>query len=245
MMLGRHLKGHLLRFERRTAPPHDAAAGLRLMLIFLLLESAIGPRLTLFTLLGWPVPPGWVRVPALLILALVLIRFFGRVTPAQIGLVPWREWSLTEKSYFIQGLVIATAIFGMLYAGRLSRVVADPALWGATALGVATHFLWGCYQELMYRGILQTELVRMWGVVPGILVSNLLFTFGPLHVHHFSGRTLPQALPMFAGIFAIGLFFGLLFRRSGNLAMVGMFHGLGDAWISGLSEGLAVPAARR
>jgi membrane protease YdiL (CAAX protease family) len=38
---------------------------------------------------------------------------------------------------------------------------------------------------------------------------------------------------VFAGIFAIGLFFGLLFRSSGNLWMVAIFHGIGNSYIEG------------
>ena len=67
----------------------------------------------------------------------------------------------------------------------------------------------------------------MWG----ILASNLLYTFGPLHAYHLAG---PSPAPMFAAIFAIGLFFGVLFARSGNLWLPGVFHGIGDAWITGL-----------
>jgi len=37
-------------------------------------------------------------------------------------------------------------------------------------------------------------------------------------------------------IFAIGLFFGVLFRRSGNLWIVGIFHGLGDWYIGGVGS---------
>jgi membrane protease YdiL (CAAX protease family) len=36
---------------------------------------------------------------------------------------------------------------------------------------------------------------------------------------------------MFAAVFAIGLFFGILFRRSGNLWMVAVIHGIGNAYI--------------
>ena len=36
---------------------------------------------------------------------------------------------------------------------------------------------------------------------------------------------------MFASIFAIGLFFGILFRRSGNLWIVAFIHGIGNAYI--------------
>ena len=36
---------------------------------------------------------------------------------------------------------------------------------------------------------------------------------------------------MFAAIFLIGLFFGVLFRRSGNLWMAAIFHAIGNAYI--------------
>ncbi len=40
---------------------------------------------------------------------------------------------------------------------------------------------------------------------------------------------------MFAAIFAIGAFFGALYARSGNLWIVGVFHGIGDAYVTGLA----------
>ena len=94
-------------------------------------------------------------------------------------------------------------------------ILADPgSWWRPAAIVVFTNFLWGFHQELVYRGILQTELVRRWGPLRGILVSNSLYTFGPLHFYHFS-HTHP-ALPMFAGIFAIGLFFGGVVQEFGQ-----------------------------
>jgi membrane protease YdiL (CAAX protease family) len=38
---------------------------------------------------------------------------------------------------------------------------------------------------------------------------------------------------MFAATFAIGLFFGFLFWRSGNLWVVAVIHGIGNAYIVG------------
>src|ERR1700730_7247509 len=233
--LGRHLRGHLFLFETRRSPAYDSSAALRLLLIFVLFEGVIGPRLSLFSLFGLPLPPAWLRVPALLVLAIGLVRLFAGVRLGQIGRYPGRDWNVTEKSYFIQVLVIANVIFGILFADRLRMILADPGLWWRpAAIVVFTSFVWGFHQALVYRGILQTELVRRWGSLPGILVSNLLFTFGPLHFYHFLGRAPGQALPMFTGIFLIGLFFGVLFRRSGNLAMVGVLHGLGNCYIDGL-----------
>jgi uncharacterized protein len=73
-------------------------------------------------------------------------------------------------------------------------------------------------------------VIRRWGPTVGILVANLLYTFGPLHWNYFSARA-SAAVPMFAAIFAIGLFFGLLYRRSGNLWIIGIFHAIGNAYI--------------
>jgi membrane protease YdiL (CAAX protease family) len=230
-----HLKGHIFLFQPRPAPIYDSLTGVRLLLIFFLLEILIGPRLALLSLLRLPLPPSWLTIPVLLVVALLLVRFFARLKLSQIGLYPWREWTTIEKSYFIQVFLLANLIFSLLFASRLRLVFADSSLWGNAAVALLTNFLWGFYQELIYRGILQTELVRRWGTIPGILVSNTLYTFGPLHFYHFFEGSLAQTLPMFAGIFAIGLFFAVVFRRSGNLAMVGIFHGIGDWYITGLA----------
>jgi membrane protease YdiL (CAAX protease family) len=73
-------------------------------------------------------------------------------------------------------------------------------------------------------------LVRPCGVFIGILAANVLYTFGPLHWNYFFSPV-SLAVPMFASIFAIGLFFGVLFNRSGNLWIVAVIHGIGNAYI--------------
>jgi membrane protease YdiL (CAAX protease family) len=229
--LSAHWRGHAFLFDRKSAPAYGAPAGLRLLLIFAAMEGILGPRLSLFHWLRLPIPPTWVRVPILLGVSLLLVRFVAGLKLSQIGLAPWRDWNGTEKSYFVQVIVIANVVFLAIFAGRLRAILAEPSLAWRVATVFLPYFLWGFYQEVMYRGILQTELVRRWGPVSGILVSNSLFTFGPLHFYHFT-HTSP-ALPMFAGIFATGLFFAVLFHRSGNLWMVATFHGIGDAYIDG------------
>ena len=225
-----HWRGHLFRFGAKSQPPYDQWAGLRLLLIVFLLEAIIGPRLWLFSLLGLPLPPSWLRVPFLLGAALMLVRLFAGVSLPWIGLYRWREWGGVEKSYFVQIFLLANVIFSILSIDRLRAILAEPSLWACVVPVLATTFLWGFYQEVVYRGILQTELVRRMGSLRGILVANALFTFGPLHFYHFYGAS---AAPMFAGIFAIGLFFAVLFLRSGNLWIVGIFHGLGESYILG------------
>jgi uncharacterized protein len=228
-----HWRGHALLFEPRCAPQYSAPAGLRLLLIFLLLEGVLGPRLSLLAWLRLPAPPLWVRVPILLAVSLLSVRYVAGLDLALIGLHPWRRWNATEKSYFIQALLIANAVFAVLLADRLRALLAGPPIAARGVAVLVPVFLWGFYQEVMYRGILQTELVRRWGPLRGILVSNTAFTFGPLHFYHFSDVA---PAPVFAAIFAIGLFFAVVFWRSGNLWLVAVLHGLGDAYMDGTRQ---------
>ena len=225
-----HLRGHILLFAR-TLRTVDAATSARLLLVFVLLEAVLGPRLHVLGWLHLPAPPQWIRIPALLIVALLLVRFVARLEPAGIGLYGWREWGATERSYFIQTVLIGNAVFVLIRGPAVRAVASDSSLWGLAFVTLLTQLAWGVYQELVYRGILQTALVSRMGPAVGIMIANLLFTFGPLHFYHFAS---PSPMPMFAGIFAIGLFFGLLYWRSGNLWVVGILHGIGDAYMDGL-----------
>jgi membrane protease YdiL (CAAX protease family) len=214
-----HWRGHLLLFERRESPPLAPRTALKLLVVFVVLEGLLGPRFELLKILGLAQPPAAARIAILMALALLAVRLFARVPLRSIGFVAWREWSTTEKSYFLQVVVIGSVVGTVLLGSKLQP------------LAFATALIWGFYQEVVYRGILQTALVRRMGAVAGILVGNLLFTFGPLHFYHFFQT--PGWPVMFAAIFAIGLFFAALFHRSGNLWIAAVFHGLGTAFILG------------
>jgi membrane protease YdiL (CAAX protease family) len=201
------------------------------------MEGILGPRLALATWLGIPVPEVTIRIPVMLLLTLILIRSFIGIKFSQIGLYSWRYWSATERWYFIQTLILVNGIFVMILLSKLRVILTQPALWSTAMSVLLVHLLWGFYQELIYRGVLQTEFVRRWGASAGIFISNTLFTFGPLHFYHLQGiRENPSHAWIFAAIFAIGLFFGFLFQRSANLWIVGVFHGIGDWYITGLQQ---------
>lgn len=218
-----HLKGHILLFDRKPGILHNAPAGIRLLILAVALEAV---RLGL---VRWSCPtlPLLVLIPLLLALALLAVRFLAGLRLSQIGFRPWREWTPTEKSYFVQLLVIANVVFPLVFAARLRAMLVQPNALSIVATVFVPYLFYGFYQEVVYRGMLQAELVRRWGALAGILVANILYTFGPLHWNHF----MPVNVPMFASIFAIGLFFGFLFRRSGNLWIVAVIHGIGNAYI--------------
>ena len=167
--------------------------------------------------------------------AIFLAAALAGVRPPEFGLHRWSRWSATEKFYFLQILAISLAIFCAANWGDLRALWAHRDWWGIAATLFVAQMVWGFYQELLYRGFLQAELVRRWGAPAGLLASNVVFTFGPLHFYHFvEARANPSHLWIFAAIFAIGLYFALAFHRSGNLWIVGILHGLGDFFIDGL-----------
>ena len=222
-------RGHVFLFDKEYAlPTYEPAAGIRLLLIVAGLEVV---RLAL-SQLKYPFLPLWLEAPTYLALALFSVYFIARVPWSQIGFHPWREWNATEKSYFVQILLIANVVFPMVFALRLRAILAAPSVMTIVWTAFVPYFFLGFYQEVLYRGMLQTELVRRWGPVAGILVSNALYTFGPLHYYYFSSRA-SLAIPMFTGIFAMGLVFSIVFRRSDNLWIIAVMHAFGNSYIAG------------
>jgi uncharacterized protein len=223
-----HARGHFLLFDKRSASHWGAATGVRLLLIVVAIEAI---RLVAVRWLH-PVLPLLILVPLFLAGVLGLVCIAARLKLSQIGLRPWNEWSRVEKSYFVQLLVIANVVFPLVFAARLRLILAQPYVLPTVCNVFVPYLFFGFYQEVVYRGILQSELVRRWGALAGILSANVFYTFGPLHWYYFAAHG-SLAVPMFASIFAIGLFFGVLFWRSGNLWIVAVIHGIGNAYIVG------------
>jgi len=203
-----------------------AHAGVRLLLVAALVEAV---RLAAVRWL-YPGIPLWLLLPAVLGLALVLVPGIAGTKLSQLGLRPWRDWSATERSYFLQVVVIANVVFPLVLTAPLGDRVAQAGMAWSVWNVFVPYLFFGFYQELVYRGMVQLELVRRWGAPIGIVAANVLFTFGPLHWYYFASRG-SLAVPMFAAIFVIGLFFGVLYRRSGNLWIVATLHAIGNAYI--------------
>jgi membrane protease YdiL (CAAX protease family) len=232
-------RGQLFLFDQPQAAAFSSPQGARLLLVFLFSEVIVRPLvaagarwLTIADRNWWPL----MQVSLLTVLVCWLVIKFTGMRLSQLGLYSWLRWSRTEKFYFLQILPVAIFVFSFFTSASLKALLVRPNLWPIGLFIFVQQMIWGFYQELLYRGLLQTELVRRWGTLTGILVSNLVFTFGPLHAYHFlAAQKDPSHLWIFAAIFCIGLFFAILFRRSGNLWIVGIMHGLGDWFIDGLA----------
>jgi membrane protease YdiL (CAAX protease family) len=173
--------------------------------------------------------PLLVLFPALLALSLVLVRASG-VRLSDLGLRPWREWSTTEKSYLLQVLVIANVVFPVVLARSITAKMGQTSMAGDLGTVFVPYLFFGFFQEVVYRGMLQSGLEKPLGAVPAVLVANVLFTFGPLHWNRLTSDS-PGAIPMLALTFVAGLFFGAIYQRSRNLWLPATFHAIGNAYM--------------
>ena len=234
------LRGHLFLFNPHKTKDYTSQQGFKLLMIFLLVEIILRPIIVVgsksfkITNHYW-----WLAliIITLTVLSYLLVRIFTKMNSSQVGLYAWKHWTKTEKLYFLQIIPITIIVFSFFSLSQLKLLSTRPNLLGICLFNFIPQIIWGFYQELLYRGILQTELVRRWGSWKGILVSNSIFTFGPLHDYHFLiAEKNMSHLWIFIAIFIIGLFFSILFKRSGNLWIIGIMHGLGNLFLDGLTK---------
>src|SRR3972149_2841424 len=150
-----HLRGHLFLFDRMPSPSDTPSAGVRLLLAAAFVEVV---RLAALTWLYPGVPLG-LLLPALVALGLLVVPGIAGVKLSQLGFRPWRDWTSTEKSYLLQVVLIANLVFPIVLAAPIGDRVAQMGL--ARSLGnlFVPYLFFGFYQELVYRGMVQLELV--------------------------------------------------------------------------------------
>lgn len=222
------VRAHTLRFESPLAPTYGDAAGIRVLVAFLVvgvglmfalrfLSDAAGVRGLPAANLGF--------VVALLAAFVVAQRTFVGVPMAGVGLRRFADWTRRERLYFLQVAPLAAVVFAMVFRDHLLALLEQHGFAGFLLFSVLTGLGWGIVQELFYRGWLQTELTRRFGATAGLFAADAAFTFGPLHLNYLVG---PAGVNWggLAAVFGIGLFFGIVYWRSGNLWIPAVLHGL-------------------
>jgi membrane protease YdiL (CAAX protease family) len=221
-------RAHALQFARPLAPAYGAAIGLRVLVAFLVV--AVGAFYTLRMVLDASAMSGqpearFAFVVTLMVAFVAMQRAFVHAPMTAVGLRPLGDWTRPERLYFFQVVPLATLAFAFVFRDRLIFLMELHGPARFAVFTVITGILWGMVQEFLYRGWLQTELTRRFGGIAGLLAANLLFTFGPLHINYLGGPDGPR-LGMLAAVFGIGLVFGIIYRRSGNLWIPAVLHGL-------------------
>lgn len=174
---------------------------------------------------------------------------FGQIL-AMGGIAAAYLWATGKKLSFVrirkptlgQLLVIAVAPFVVLFSIGIVNVI-------SFSLGVeaASHSLLnfegieptfylvlipfmilivGPFEELLYRGIIQTRLTNSFSRPTAIVLASFIFV--PIHLTAYSagGASLIQVLAAFAALFAGSVIYGALYEWTENLTVVALAHGL-------------------
>lgn len=222
------LRAHAMMFEKPLSPGYEDSVGRRVLVAFLVVAGGVFFALRFaFDAAGL----GGAPAANLVFVMLLIIAFFSVQrwyvgTPFNdVGLRPFAAWTGRERLYFFQVALLASVVFAFLFQDYLLALLEFHGVGGFALFSVVTGLLWGLVQEFLYRGWLQTELTRRFGALVGLLAANVVFTFGPLHLNYLTNSEGVNWAGLGA-VFGIGLLFGLVYRRSGNLWIPAVLHGI-------------------
>jgi len=222
--------GYFFLFGNPCTPDYDDTFGRKSLLGFSFLAFAIIPFARLLVVILELDTFVWSNLFIVAIVATVLfltIKYFLSSSFGKLGFKPWRTWTLAEKNYLYSAVPLFSAVFTLMFWAYLSDLFRKYGLVEFVLFSVVTGLVWGFTQEVIFRGMLQTEFDRRFGPWVGVLSANFIFTFGPLHFNYYNfGADANIQWGMFGVIFAIGLLFGVLYQRSGNLWLPAIFHGM-------------------
>jgi len=220
----------ILYFNKKVKPVYHPEQGRDMLLIAIVFEIMRVCITLLKNYLGYvDILSNGLTALILLLLVLGVTKYIFPIKLKDIGLKKLSSWNTYEIVYSLLMVPIGFCIFYYFTKDKFNTSLHEngPVLFIITFI---FYIAWGFYQEWIYRGFIQTELTRRYGAATAILLANLIFTFGPLHIYQlYQGKYLLICI-----IFLIGLVFGILYHRSYNLWIVGLLHGIGTWFLVGL-----------
>lgn len=238
---------HLM-FSRPCSPGPAAGTGAGILLFFFLGRRAIGAEsarvwkticslgagLMIFMFLTcagaarWPMAApasldeyAFLLVSHLVLTATLFAAFLwlaGDSLPSRFGV--WRDRSPTILTRSLLGLMTGALLFGAVSVMvRTAPSSTGPAAWLAI-IAIFKAVLTGATEEVVYRGVLQSLLIRRFGALWGIALQACLYT--AFHIH--LGPPFLEAPHHLAPIMAAGLFFGLITRITGHIGWAAAQH---------------------
>lgn len=209
--------------------------------IFLKLDSLLG---TVDVFVAW----GWSLATILLVSVLIRMVFGGIVVLVVLPLIlptkrplGWKpEYLRIDPRVIWSGLFSfgAFCVLGMsislgmgIFKGNLSSVLATPDLrpdpdvigWGYFALALVP----GIWEELAFRGLIQSNLRKVFSNPKSILLSSAFFAL--FHFSNLVTQSPAQVIPGVIMAFCFGIGWGYLTSRVGSVVPAMISHYLVDS----------------
>lgn len=230
MKISTYFKGHIFLLEK-IQYQYDKKYQTKILIFFVLMGFILIPAIQYlyqFLNLEQSYLENLLISISLAVVFAILMKLLLNSDYRILRLHSWKIWPKVQKYYFVQVVIIASILFAILFNQHIEKLIQSySGVANFIFYSALPGFIWGILQEFTYRGLLQNELVRRFGSVTGIVIANLVFTFGPLHFYYFNlGSNNPVEWTVFITIFSIGLLFGIIYHRSGNLWLPAIFHAI-------------------
>jgi membrane protease YdiL (CAAX protease family) len=84
----------------------------------------------------------------------------------------------------------------------------------------------GPFEELLYRGIIQTRLTESFRPSIAIIGSSLIFTIAHTPTYALSAETMAGAILSLSSLFAGAVAFGSIYQKTQNIITISLVHGI-------------------
>ncbi|MEO3876462.1 type II CAAX endopeptidase family protein [Nonomuraea sp. B12E4] len=185
------------------------------VLRMVLCSDLIAFLFTLYVYAGWPpalITTSFVVVP---VAAGVALHRLGRLRPV----APWLKWGplapvtialfVTTIVASVAGLVLWTLTADADVSEYLGGLRYAPP-WQAVAAIVGFALVNAAWEELLFRGVLLTELVNTWGLRAALVIESI--TFGISHANGFPSGPVGVVMAL-----AWGYLLGVIRMRTGGI----------------------------
>jgi membrane protease YdiL (CAAX protease family) len=145
------------------------------------------------------------------------------------------NWRNNSPLAILLGIMLALCLYSAIVLTRqilgFSSSSTNPSMLGVGAPILFQRFIlylaMGFGEEIVFRGYVQTRLVRQFTAVWGILTTSMLFTL----LHQISYRLSPVVI--LSGVM-LWTTVGILYHLSKSLYLVGVFHGTMNTLLNSL-----------
>lgn len=150
-----------------------------------------------------------------------------------------------RRPTLIETAIIIAAPFGIIFVtatiSQLSMFIGiEPSEHALGALGdidptlylymiPLVIFIVGPFEELLYRGVVQSRLRESFGAAAAIGLASLVFALIHIPAHGFGGAGVAATAASMAALFGGSLVFGAIYEYTENLTVVALIHGFYNA----------------
>lgn len=209
--------GSTVLYKRRAGLPREASV--RYVNVSNLLRALM--LLPLIRIFGFTVPLMFFRriywfliISIPLLIAVVVLSRNLKLGMKEVGLVSGR-WGI-QILVILCGIILGFTEYQIL---RPKPLIDSLSPGEVLVPGIVLIIFTGFTEELIFRGIIQTISVRVFGVVNGIVYTSVIFT--TMHIGF-------NSVPHMIFVLLTAVFYGYIFQRTGTLTGVILSHGLSN-----------------